>query len=89
MNATWSPPRTITYLTANWCAPCKTLLPKVRDLADELGVRLDVIDVDRDPWKVPSGVMGVPTIFVRTNGEVTSQLSPDTATIPALRKALS
>ena len=41
MNATWSPPRTITYLTANWCAPCKTLLPKVRDLADELGVRLD------------------------------------------------
>ena len=89
MNATCSPPRTITYLTASWCAPCKTLLPKVRHLADELGVRLDVIDVDRDPWQVPQGVMGVPTIFVHTNGEVTAQLSPDTATIPALRKALS
>lgn len=82
-------PRTITYLTAAWCGPCKSLLPKVRGLADELGVRLDVIDVDADPWKVPSGVMGVPTIYVRTNGETTRILTPDMASLPALRKALT
>lgn len=81
--------KVLTYYTAPWCSPCKTLLPKVRKLTEELGVQLDVVDVDVDPWHIPSHVKGVPTITVNDGDQAVAHLSPDMATIPALRKALA
>ena len=79
----------ITYLTAPWSSPCKTLLPKVRRLAEAEGIPLQVIDVEADPWHVPPDVRGVPTILVEKDGTQIAHLDSAMASIPALREALT
>ena len=79
----------ITYFTAPWCSPCKTLLPKVRHFAEVEGLPHHVVDVEGDPWHVPPDVKGVPTIQVAVGGELVAHLGPAMASIPTLRKALT
>lgn len=79
----------ITYFTAPWCLPCKTLLPKVRHFAEVEGLPLHVVDVEGDPWHVPPDVKGVPTIQVAVGGELVAHLGPAMASIPTLRKAFT
>lgn len=61
---------------ATWCGPCKQLAPIVEELAGEYTGRLKVgaIDIEESPeTAVRFGVMGVPTLVLIKNGQVSAQ----------------
>lgn len=58
---------------ADWCGPCKTLLPIVEEVADELGdkvkiVKVNIVDAPESPTKY--GLRGVPTLMLFKGGKV-------------------
>lgn len=58
---------------AEWCGPCKNLMPIVEEVATELGPKLKVVKVNIDespeaPTKY--GVRGIPTLMVFKGGKV-------------------
>lgn len=58
---------------AEWCGPCKTLLPVVEELAGEMSEKIKVVKINIDeapeaPTKY--GVRGIPTLMIFKNGEV-------------------
>ncbi len=62
---------------ATWCAPCRTMEPVVRDLAQSFAGRLRVakLDVDRNPATVARlGIQGVPTLVVFRDGREVTRL---------------
>ena len=64
--------------TAVWCAPCKMLDPVVKDLAQEWGEKVKVVklDVDHNPnLAMQYQVMGVPTLMLFINGEVSERIT--------------
>lgn len=57
---------------ADWCGPCKTLAPILKDTKDELGedVKIVKIDVDRNQQLSEKyQVRGVPTLILFKNGQ--------------------
>ncbi len=60
---------------AEWCGPCKALMPLVEELANEMGDKLKVVkvNIDENP-EAPTkyGVRGIPTLMVFKNGKVTN-----------------
>jgi thioredoxin 1 len=64
--------------TAVWCGPCKMLDPVVKDLAQEWGEKVKVVklDVDHNPnIAMQYQVMGVPTLMLFVNGEVSERIT--------------
>ena len=64
--------------TAVWCGPCKMLDPIVKDLAQEWGEKVKVVklDVDHNPnIAMQYQVMGVPTLMLFVNGEVSERIT--------------
>ncbi|WP_189957130.1 thioredoxin family protein [Streptomyces alanosinicus] len=62
----------LVQFTADWCGPCRQLVPVLKDIAFEEGDRLKVvqIDVDRNPGTtVAYGVLSTPTLMVFRDGE--------------------
>ncbi|MEU7035213.1 thioredoxin domain-containing protein [Streptomyces sp. NPDC046237] len=58
--------------TADWCGPCRQLVPVLRAIAEEERDRLKIvqIDVDRNPdTTVRYGVLATPTLLVFHAGE--------------------
>ncbi len=58
---------------AEWCGPCKSQSPILKELAGELGNRVKVIkmDVDRNPEIAQRfRIQSVPTIMLFKNSEV-------------------
>ena len=58
---------------AEWCGPCKTLLPLVEELAGEMKddvkvVKINIDDAPEAPTKY--GVRGIPTLMIFKGGEV-------------------
>ena len=58
---------------AEWCGPCKALMPIVEEMATEMGDRLKVVKVNIDenpnaPTKY--GVRGIPTLMIFKDGQV-------------------
>jgi len=64
--------------TAAWCSPCKMLSPLVSELAQEWEgkARIYKMDVDTNPQlPVKYGVMGVPSLILFKDGEITARLT--------------
>ncbi|MEO8215833.1 MAG: thioredoxin family protein [Acidobacteriota bacterium] len=62
---------------AEWCGPCKTLLPILDRFAGQAGERLSIVSVDID--QSPSvaarhGVMSVPTMVLFQDGKVVERV---------------
>ncbi len=58
---------------AEWCGPCKTLLPVVEELAGELGDKVKVVKINiEDAPDTPTkyGLRGVPTLMIFKDGKV-------------------
>ncbi len=57
---------------ADWCGPCKTLAPILKQVKEELGdsVKIVKIDVDKNqPLASEFQVRGVPTMILFKNGK--------------------
>lgn len=58
---------------AEWCGPCKTMAPILKQAKDALGDAVTVIkvDVDRNPDAARQyGIQGVPTLMLFQKGQV-------------------
>jgi len=61
----------ILYFTANWCSPCKMFKPIVQQVQSELGVNINIVDVDlQKDLAQKYSITSVPTILVENNGNV-------------------
>ncbi|NCO64714.1 MAG: thioredoxin [Flavobacteriales bacterium] len=58
---------------AEWCGPCKTLAPILKDVKKEFGEQLKIIKVDVDKNQMVSSkyqVRGVPTMILFKKGKL-------------------
>lgn len=57
---------------ADWCGPCKTLSPILKQVKDELGKTIKIVKIDVDKnQKIASKyqIRGVPTMLLFKNGK--------------------
>ena len=69
---------------AEWCAPCRSLIPNIDALADEKSAQIKVVKVNVDespnaPGKY--GVRSIPALYIFKDGKVVAQ------TVGALSKS--
>jgi len=58
---------------AEWCGPCKSLMPIVEELSNELGDKVKVVKINiEDAPEAPTkyGLRGVPTLMIFKDGKV-------------------
>lgn len=57
---------------ADWCGPCKTLAPIVKDVKHRIGDKASVIkiDIDKNPQLAQKlAIQGVPTLIIYQQGQ--------------------
>lgn len=58
---------------ANWCGPCRMILPYLEEIASELNVDIVKVNIDESPSIASDyNVMSIPTIIIFKNGEKVS-----------------
>lgn len=60
---------------ANWCGPCRTVLPIMDQLAEELtNAKICKVNVDEQPELAAQyGVMSLPTVMIFKGGKAVNQ----------------
>ncbi len=54
----------VKYFGAPWCSPCKVLKPIVEEVANDLAIEVEYINIEEEQdLTISMGVRGVPTIF--------------------------
>ena len=62
---------------APWCGPCKSMLPYVEKLAEEMEGKVKVVKLNtQDNAEIPAkyGITSIPTFMVIKDGEVAEQI---------------
>ena len=62
---------------AEWCGPCKAMLPTLNRMATELQGKMDIVsvDIDQSPaLAAKHGVMSVPTMMLFKEGKVVERI---------------
>ena len=57
---------------AEWCGPCKSLAPKLEEIAGELGGKVKIVKLDIDSNREVTetfGVRGIPTLILFKGGQ--------------------
>lgn len=78
---------------AEWCGPCKTMAPILKEVSDTIGEQAKVIKVDVDKNPAVSskyGIRGVPTLIVFKEGKIVwrqSGVVPANMLVEVLRSA--
>ncbi|MGH9459137.1 MAG: thioredoxin [Thermoanaerobaculia bacterium] len=63
--------------SAEWCGPCKAMVPVVEKIAEAYRDKLSVytVDIDQDPsLAARHGVMSVPTMLVMKGGQAVERI---------------
>ena len=61
---------------ANWCGPCRMLLPTIEELSSELADKITITkcNVDENPNIAEKfGIMSIPALLIFKNGELVEQ----------------
>ena len=58
---------------AEWCFPCKTMLPILEDLSETEDIVVAKVNVDDLP-ELAEGITSIPTMRVYVNGEVVKEI---------------
>ncbi|WP_130812001.1 thioredoxin [Olsenella sp. Marseille-P4559] len=62
---------------ANWCGPCRSMMPTIAQLADEYNGRVKVgkVNSDEEPELARQfGVMSIPAFFILKDGKIVDQM---------------
>ena len=57
---------------AEWCTPCKALVPVMDEIADQYTgkVKVGKVDTDNSKIAVKYGISSIPTVMIFQNGEI-------------------
>lgn len=65
----------IVELYATWCGPCNDLAPRIEKIARDLSIKLEKIDVDRNPKEASKfAIEGIPTLILIKDGVVVGRV---------------